>query len=234
MILEFIKYLLVLVGRTVGAETGEAIDAHDPVVPTTPVADTNSIFRAMAKHGYKTFRNPGEINIVYIEGMNPDFTKNDNHHNEWNDLRLVLDDTGRILGSWRATVNPGDHYVYNSIADDGRGAANTSYGQYTAWQVGMHRGNHEALIQTGGMVTVDRDDNKNFERDDGNPTTGYYGINQHWGYDMDTPNTASAGCLVGQTKSGHREFMKFVKSDVRYQANKEFVFTSCILSNEDF
>jgi peptidoglycan hydrolase-like protein with peptidoglycan-binding domain len=44
---------------------------------------------------------------------------------------------------------------------------------------------------------------------------------------------ASAGCLVGQSKTGHREFMAVVKSDPRYQADRKHVFATAILPESD-
>jgi len=59
------------------------------------------------------------------------------------------------------------------------------------------------------------------------------GINQHWGYDLPEVEKASAGCLVGQSKNGHREFMAIVKSDPRYLANRKLVFATAILPEAD-
>lgn len=231
MILELIKSLVALFRASdAGTDASPGGDKGSP----SASRDTGPIFSVMRKHGYKIFTNPGELNIVYIEGMNLDLTKNDNKHNEWNDLRLVLDHEGKIIGKWKATVNPGDYWVHNRMAPGG--AANTAYGQYSSWIVGTHGRNgsnpHEALVQWAGEITADRDDNEDYSREGDAQTTGYYGINQHWGYDLPRVDRASAGCLVGQTRAGHREFMKLVKSDVRYKPG--FVFTTTILSNKDF
>src|SRR5262249_48270287 len=58
-------------------------------------------------------------------------------------------------------------------------------------------------------------------------------INQHWGYDLPEVERASAGCLVGQSKNGHREFMAIVKSDPCYQANRKCVFATTIQPESD-
>lgn len=231
MILELLKKLL-----TGGHEPRPATGTPNPgavgSIPT-PLANTSQAARltnAIRKHG-KFFTNPGELNILYIEGVNPDLSKNNNIPNDWNDLRLVLDSTGAVLGKWRATVNPGRYWVENRM--NSKGAANTHYGQYTSWKIGYHRGDHEALVQTGGTVVVDRDANEDFERDGDPMDRGFFGINQHWGYDQVKVDKASAGCLVGQSREGHKEFMKLVKSDVRYQQNKSFIFTSTIIPSKD-
>ena len=97
----------------------------------------------------------------------------------------------------------------------------------------MHRNNHEALVQTGGEVTVCRDLNKDGQRTGDKRQTGEFGINQHWGYDLPEVEKASAGCLVGQSKDGHRQFMALVKSDPRYQANRKHVFAAAILPESE-
>ncbi|MBO3464034.1 hypothetical protein G7B40_022900 [Aetokthonos hydrillicola Thurmond2011] len=94
---------------------------------------------------------------------------------------------------------------------------------------------HEALVQTGGSVTVYRDANRSGTLDAGESTdSGEFGINQHWGGGPnDDIGRWSAGCQVGRTRKGHREFMAIVKSDPRYQANRSFVFTSTIIDGKD-
>ena len=97
-----------------------------------------------------------------------------------------------------------------------KGAARIAFNQYKAWSVGTHRASspqgHEALVQTA-PVAVYRDLNKDFKRPGDRVDTGLFGINQHWGYDapMGDLGTTSAGCLVGRTKNGHRQFMALVK-----------------------
>ena len=44
---------------------------------------------------------------------------------------------------------------------------------------------------------------------------------------------ASAGCLVGRTRKGHREFMKIVKSDARYRANHGYRFMTGVLAGSE-
>ncbi|WP_190934431.1 hypothetical protein [Nostoc sp. FACHB-133] len=177
--------------------------------------------------------------IIYIEGMNPDGTLNNNALNVWNDLRIVIefkDGKSKMIGCWEATTNPGKYYTYNPL--NSKGAAIIAFGQYTAWQVGTHgqASPHEALVQTGGSVTVHRDANRSGTRDAGDSIdSGHFGINQHWGGDNPKSDVGrwSAGCQVGRTKQGHREFMAIVKSDPRYQANRSFTFTSTIIDGKD-
>lgn len=188
----------------------------------------------MEKKGYRLFKGQGEVNIVYLEGVNPDLTLNDDRPNWFNDLRLIIRYEGRqpqIVGKWAATTEPGYHYTNNPM--NVKGAARIQFGQYQAWKVGTHR-DHEALVQVS-PVTVCRDRNRDMVRKGDELDTGLFAINQHWGYDNPESNIgrASAGCLVGRTKSGHKEFMSIVKSDPRFRSNKNFVFHSAILAGDD-
>jgi|GEM_PF-1453614 len=207
--------------------------------PTKPKTLAEKIIAYCEKKGYKIFQQPGHKNIFYLEGMNEDGTLNNNAFNAWNDLRIVVEfqeAKPKIIGCWEATTQPGKYYTYKPM--NPKGAAMIAFGQYTAWQVGKHgqADPHEALVQTGGPVTVHRDTNRSGSRDAGDyMDSGFFGINQHWGGDNPKSDIGrwSAGCQVGRTRQGHRDFMKIIKSDPRYQANRSFVFTSTIIDGKD-
>ncbi|MBW4598984.1 MAG: hypothetical protein KME29_05050 [Calothrix sp. FI2-JRJ7] len=200
------------------------------------------IIKTQQKLNHKVFTE-GEVNIVYIEGVDLNGKANGDRMNEWNDVRLVYDvtdDKPRLLGAWKATTEPGWKYTLKPL--NAQGAFRIAFGQYKAWVVGKHK-DHEALVQLWeageeldnglrvGQLRGHRDINKDGLRTD-DPVviqTGI-GVNQHWGYDWKTVEGASAGCLVGQSRSGHREFMSIVKSDARYQKNKNYVFWTSILN----
>ncbi|WP_071187517.1 peptidoglycan-binding domain-containing protein [Trichormus sp. NMC-1] len=196
------------------------------------------IIKYMQAKKYEVFTNPQEYNIVYIEGMNGDWTLNNDAPNEFNDQRIVIeviDGIPKIVNNWQATTEPGKHYTYNPMND--KGAARIQFGQYKAWSVGLHgtAQPHEALRQVGNL-TVCRDFNKDFKRTGDKLDTGddFY-INQHWGYDYPVNDIkgASAGCLVGRRIEGHKEFMAIVKKDRRYVANKNYVFYTTIIPGDD-
>ena len=190
------------------------------------------------KQGWWITRHPECVNIVYVEGLDADGSLNDDAPNVFNDLRLLLrvnrSGNPEIVGSWEATSEPGTYFT-KLKKEDPRGAARIAFGQYKSWSVGMHpRGKpsvaHEALVQVKD-ITVCRDLNEDFERTGDATFTGLFGINQHWGYDMpkNSIGNASAGCLVGRTKSGHREFMALVKADPRYGASRGFRFMTAVM-----
>jgi lysozyme family protein len=198
------------------------------------------IVRAMERQGHALDNGPGEVNIVYVEGINPDGTANDNSPNAFKDLRAVIsfvDGAPRIVKAWECTTAPGRHYTENPLK--AAGAAIIALGHQRCWKVGTHRAGspnaHEALVQTGAEVVVHRDRNADYQRAGDVTDKGWFGINQHWGYDqpVDDIGYASAGCLVGRTREGHREFMRIVKSDPRYLADPDFVFGTTVLTAAD-
>jgi hypothetical protein len=209
---------------------GSAATRVDPA--PRPAGLAERIIRAMERKRYLVAREPRQVNIVYVEGMSPNGVPNDDRPNQFNDARFVirfLHDVPVIAGSWEATTEPGRYWTENRM--NAKGAARIAFGQYEAWQVGMHRGDHEALVQTGATVTVHRDNDENYIRPGDATDTGWFGINQHWGYDLprDDIASASAGCLVGRTREGHREFMRLVKTDERYLADNRHRFSTTIL-----
>jgi hypothetical protein len=199
----------------------------------------------MAEMNYRISVGDRKYNIVYVEGMDTDGSLNNDAPNEFNDLRLVIEIPDSSLipiikGNWEATTEPGTDYTINPM---GRGiqfgAARIAFGQYKAWRVGTHYGTgadpHEALVQ-GTPISVYRDKNKDMIRKGDFLDTGDFDINQHWGFDY--PRTdiamAGAGCLVGRSRAGHKDFMALIKQDKRYQRNNSYLFLTTIIPGDDF
>ncbi|MEO1765105.1 MAG: peptidoglycan-binding domain-containing protein [Cyanobacteria bacterium J06629_18] len=196
------------------------------------------IIKYMLFKGYQIDRKIGEYNIIYIEGMNSNGTLNSDKNNHFNDLRLVIQivsGTPKIVDIWEATTEPGYHYTEEPM-NPTKGAARIKFGQYRAWIVGTHGGAepHQGLVQVSN-VTVHRDLNEDYIRTGDKLDTGLFGINQHWGYDYPRNDIklAGAGCLVGRTRSGHRDFMRLIKQDWRYQSNRNYRFMTAILAGDD-
>ncbi|MGL4618347.1 MAG: hypothetical protein ACRCZS_04720 [Chroococcidiopsis sp.] len=204
---------------------------------TKSAALARRILRWMKSRAMTISQGERRYNIIYVEGMNADGSLNDDAPNCFNDRRLVmqvLNDVPVVIGNWEGTTEPGSYYTISPM--NPLGAARIKFGQYAAWRVGTHgqRDRHEALVQVA-PVTVHRDYNRDFYRTGDRITTGLYGINQHWGYDLGFNNIsqASAGCLVGRTRQGHREFMNLIKQDVRYQSDRSFIFTTTIIPGDE-
>jgi|GEM_PF-1669779 len=206
-------------------------------LPLTPGNDlAGKIVRAMQANKYWIARHPDCVNIVYIEGMNPDGSINDNRNNVFNDLRLVFrvkeGGVPGIVGKWEATTEPSRKWTLTPMNPDG--AFHIKFGQYKAWIRGWYH-THEALRQAGEIEGY-RDPHKTFKRDFNYPVRGSeFGVHHHWGYDLphDEMGGSSAGCLVGRSTSGHREFMSIVLEDARYRANPAYRFMAAIMPAGD-
>ena len=193
------------------------------------------IIRYMLGRGYWVPIGENQCTIAYVEGMEPNGVASDDAPNEWNDSRLVIDcstGTPKIVSSWTATTEPGDHYTYYPM--NSSGAFRIKFGQYKAWQVGVHGNSdpHEALVQVGAIEGY-RDYNQDFLRTGDQLVEGLFGVNQHWGYDLEKVENASAGCLVGRYRSGHKEFMNTVKQDRRYLTDPSYTFYTAVLPGDE-
>ncbi|MDZ8106012.1 MAG: peptidoglycan-binding domain-containing protein [Nostoc sp. DedQUE12a] len=219
----------------------ELIETKPEELPKPPLKLGNDIASKIIKYmqakNYQISTNPKEYNIVYLEGVNEDWTLNSDTPNQFNDRRIVIevvDGVPKIVNHWQATTEPGSRYTYNPMNPGG--AARIKFGQYKAWSVGIHGNSepHEALIQVA-PITVHRDFNKDFQRVGDKVDTGLFLVNQHYGYDapVNDIKNASAGCLVGRRREGHREFMSIIKQDRRYLANKNYVFYTAVIPGDD-
>lgn len=186
--------------------------------------------------GYEIYRNPGEINIVYVEGVNIDGVPNRDDLDHWNDLGLLIRfENGEPMIIHRAvcTTEPGRAATFAANALRLGGVARVQLTQYVeAWQMGFHKSNpkHPALVQRGDVL-VCRDLNRDGKRtgDRIRPATG---INQHGtrpGLISKIVGLWSEGCLVRLLWKEHLEFIDLVKTDPRYIADSKFLFTSTIL-----
>ncbi len=181
---------------------------------------------------------PDTYNIVYVEGMNPDGTLNNDALDGWNDLRLVLQwkpQGWTIVHNAVATTEPGRVYVQQPI--NPRGAARIAFGQYSAWRMGRHQQTQPALVQVA-PVTVHRDLNRNGIRDlHDRKETGIFGINQHTtrpGFSGKMVGRFSAGCLVGRDYVQHMEFLRLISRDARFLENPvNYLFTTTIIPGDD-
>lgn len=192
--------------------------------------------------GYKIWDKPNELNIVYVEGMNTNGTLNSDAPNQWNDIRTVIEfvETAEgkkpkfCFGPVKATTEPGNTYTYRKLNPNG--AFRIKFGQYIeAWQMGFHnwKPSHPALVQVGRLCGH-RDLNKDFSRSGDKVFCGSdFGVNQHHGGNAGVVGPWSAGCLVGQSVGQHNEFMRVLKLDTRYKANRKFRYSTTVIPGDD-
>ena len=234
-----------------GMETAQALLETSPDEVPRPRVNYSlnnlaaRLIKYMAEMNYRISVGDRKYNIVYVEGMNADGTQNWDAPNEFNDRRMVIEIPDRDLipvmrGNWEGTTEPGTYYTFNPMGRAKQfGTARIAFGQYKAWRVGTHYGGgaepHESLVQDR-PISVYRDKNKDMIRTGDFLDTGLFDINQHWGYDYPRRDIwmASAGCLVGRTRQGHRDFMALIKQDQRYQRNNQYLYHTTIIPGNDF
>lgn len=154
------------------------------------------------------------FSIIYLEGADTDGRLNADAPNQFNDIRCIFNKE-RCIDLWSATCEPGAHYTERPM--NPHGAFRIAFGYHQdAWQIGLHgrySDEHEALVQVREIEGY-RDYNKDGFRTGDKKVKGLFGINQHWGYDLPVydVSTASAGCLVGRSREGHRQFMAYCRN----------------------
>lgn len=200
---------------------------------------------AKMKYNAPLFTDPGHINIVYVEGMNPNWTLNTDRPNQWNDLRLLIQfnkaGQPQVIFSQIATTEPGREATMSKEATRLGGVARITFGFHKEkWIHGYHnyaktRTRHPALVQRQGEpVMVHRDLNKDFIRT-GDRIAPAYGINHH-GVLSGTPATVgrhSAGCPVGLDWQEHLLFLDLTRTDIRFIENPKFPYSSWFLPGDE-
>ncbi|MGE5659066.1 MAG: hypothetical protein ACM37W_20925 [Actinomycetota bacterium] len=206
------------VQQAVGNLTGQPVNTN---------LDAGKIVSLVRSKGYAVRTAPGAVNIIYLQ--HPDLLGT---MNQWSDRRLIIQFDGatpKITHDGAATTKPGLP-TFRSPKNPA-GAPVILPGQYKAWQVGIHYGSganpHEGLIQVAPVLLArSLDGGKTFKPARWELT----GINNHWGYNMDSVRNASEGCLVEQSKQGHIQFMRLVKSDPDYIRNPSYLFSVTVLN----
>ena len=179
------------------------------------------------------------VNIIGLEGLNANFTLNDDAPNKFNDLFILLginkDGKFKYLQKSVGTTEPGFHYTYNRMNPKGAARIEIDTKHEKIWKMGYHgsssRTRHEALQQLGASVCVRRDDNEDFSRVGDKLDCGWHGINFHGGYNNPTNNLgrASAGCQVIQSMREIASAIAHLKRDYYYCRNKDHRFSYIIL-----
>lgn len=211
------------------------IKLHSQTMPLTSYAQ--KLVAYMTQQGYQLFRQPGEINILYVEGASLDGTPNTDEQDRFNDLGLLLrfNDAGvpEIIHRAVCTTEPGTLATFSTQAMQMGGVARVQLTQYqNCWQLGFHKSNraHPALVQCALML-VHRDRNRDFKRT-GDPLMPAWGVNHHGtrpGYVAKVVGMFSFGCSVRLYWKDHLEFIELLRTDPRYVANSGFRFSAAYL-----
>lgn len=164
---------------------------------------------AVTAMGYAFF-DRGDYNLNLI-GIRTD----DNRSELFNDWLVVAfrQNDHEQLWLFPMTTDPGTYWRKHPM--NAKGTAILAPGQYRGcWELGLHKGEYEALVQRGPM-TVWRDNDRNATLDLGPADDGHHGINLHKaGRLTDTDSKVgrwSAGCQVLPRTDDFALLMSLVK-----------------------
>jgi len=134
---------------------------------------------------------------------------------------------GWVTRTWECTTEPGKYWLENPINISG--TAVLVPGQYRGvYKIGKHRGQYDALVQTGGRVKTYRDANKDdiIDADITSAETGYFGINIHKaGKNSTRIDKWSAGCQVFKRASDFNEFMRICRMQAKIRGWRTYTYT---------
>ena len=127
------------------------------------------------------------------------------------------------------TTNPGVYWLNHPM--NKLGAAVLKPGQWVdCWRLGTHiKADHKALVQTGGKITVYRDNNKDnhYQLNENSTDTGFFGVNIH-GSSRSGKSTVigkwSAGCQVF-AQWAHKEAVMDVCENFKKHTDNKFTYT---------
>jgi len=154
----------------------------------------------------------------------------------WNDILGIW--TQHNVYCWTGTTDPGKHATETSSI----GVAHLCYGYHKdIWQKGIHGSNnpnfaHPALIQTGNKICIWRDENKNYENDEGRYIEGYFGINWHRAskiHDVPTIGNYSAGCQVTLNSQDFEFGLNLIFNTNKFKENNNCKFSYALFNHKE-
>ena len=182
------------------------------------------IIKSAERLGYTIDKRPNKLNIIGVR--NSTATSQD----KFDDLiaYFTYDNNGKIVGRVvTGTTDPSTYFLKSPM--NLKGAAILKSGQYKdAYQLGLHRGKYEALVQRK-PVTVIRDDDRNSLINYFAPTqTGLFGINIHKSTkgknNEDIIGLDSAGCQVFRNIRDFDDMMQLARISKNKYGNS-FTYT---------
>lgn len=166
----------------------------------------------IAKKGYSFRTGEKELNMIGIRSSNRVV-------DNWDDFFCLLwieNNKKQIWINDNFTTDPGIYYMQTKLLNPaGCGILAEGY-HSNIWQIGLHGANkYEAFVQTGGKVKCYRDRNKDNYMDFDPKTIqeGFFGCNQHHGYDSLKVKNNSAMCQVHRFKKDLVVVLSLAKKD---------------------
>lgn len=167
----------------------------------------------------------GGLNIIGLEGVNPDGTFNNDTPDQWNDLMVLLKFVGgkpMIVWQGQSTTEPGRYYTDRPLNSAGAARLDTGFHD-NLWSRGLHKG-YSAMVQTGSARLV-RDGNRNHSRDDKVSQENWKGVNWHTvygGFSSISIGRWSAGCCVSINRPNFDKAMDIIDQSGK-TANYDFI-----------
>jgi hypothetical protein len=182
-----------------------------------------AILQTLTLKRFEIYTRPYELNIV---GVRSDSTV----PNRFDDTIHVFyknDKNGWVYFNCAVTTDPGTYWLRNPLQQ--QGTAILKAGQYRdAYQIGLHRGKYEALVQRKAVTVIrDYDRDAVLDFNNGREVTGMFGINIHRASQNGTTATVdkySAGCQVFANIQHFSQFIQHCKKHKNLYGN-HFTYT---------
>jgi hypothetical protein len=184
----------------------------------------NKVKAAVTKAGFKFFTGEMNVNMIGIRSKNRQV-------DNWDDFFVLCwQENGQNM-IWvddQFTTDPGLYYMTQKLLNPA-GCGILARGQYKGvWKIGGHGKNkYEAFVQTGGKVKLyrDRDKNNIMNFDPKSIQEGYFGVNQHHGYDSGKVGPNSAACQVHRYKKDLAFVLSIAKRNINEGHGDSFTYT---------
>lgn len=181
----------------------------------------------MLKKGYLFSIAEGSLNMIGVRSSN-------RMVDNWDDFFCLLWIEGGKKMIWvddNFTTDPGIYYMQTKLLNP-KGCGILAEGQHkNIWKIGKHgEAQYDAFVQLGGPVKAYRDRNMDSYLDFDPKTieSGYFGCNQHHGYDSLKVNKNSAMCQVHKYKKDLAYVLGLAKK------SSESVWSYTLLNEIDF
>jgi peptidoglycan hydrolase-like protein with peptidoglycan-binding domain len=209
----------------VGPRTWAALLADPKPIAKTPPGPLPTILRRIQSLGHEVvWEGDWHLNLFGIRSR----------QTQANSFDDTLGCAYTVNGMWRVhywpgTTDPGTYWLQNPSRVEG--TAILVAGQYKdCWQLGLHNGQYEALVQRAGAVRVYRDGNRDqvLNRNPATIQTGYFGINIHRASvhrESTEVDRWSAGCQVFSRPDAFDEMMGLARRQVSNLGRSTFTYT---------
>jgi hypothetical protein len=184
----------------------------------------NKVKTAVEKAGFKFFIGSLNLNMIGIRSKNRQV-------DNWDDFFVLCWQEGGKNMIWvddQFTTDPGFYYMTQKLLNPA-GCGILARGQYKGvWKIGPHGKNkYEAFVQTGNKVKLyrDRDKDNILEFDPKSIQEGYFGVNQHHGYDSGKVGPNSAACQVHRYKKDLAYVLSMAKKNIAAGWGDSFTYT---------